>query len=295
MNAGSLLEAGIAFTAASAVTTLLVALAPRVGLVDDASDAPDRKHHRQAIPLVGGIALALAIAAVVILRGEDVLGGEVASGIAFSSRAVLWALACACATGLADDLAPRGLPVLPKLAGQIIAGCLLARGLECDGVHATHVQQSMCVFAAVLAQNAANTFDNADGVLTGVASIGLACAAAVGNAPFVGATLAFLPWSLPHRAQPARAWLGDSGSHLLGILLLVTPVAWVALLVPVFDLARVAILRARARVPIWRGDRRHLAHGLQDRGFGPWRIVLVFVLAALPALVWAAIQAPRHL
>jgi UDP-N-acetylmuramyl pentapeptide phosphotransferase/UDP-N-acetylglucosamine-1-phosphate transferase len=92
-------------------------------------------------------------------------------------------------------------------------------------------------------------------------------------------------------ARTPRAWLGDSGSHLLGIVLLTTPVACAALVLPLADLARVAWLRKRAGEPIWVGDRRHLAHGLQARGLGPAAVVLVLVALALPPVVLLAVYA----
>jgi UDP-N-acetylmuramyl pentapeptide phosphotransferase/UDP-N-acetylglucosamine-1-phosphate transferase len=146
---------------------------------------------------------------------------------------------------------------------------------------------ALCVLAGVAAQNAANTFDNADGALCAVAGVGLACAS-----PLSGAVLAFLPFNLGGRGilrRVPRAWLGDGGSHLLGLLLLTTPVAWAALVLPALDLARVACLRARDGQPIWRGDRRHLAHALEARGLGPAAVDLVLVLLAAPAIAAAFI------
>jgi len=290
MNEHDLVPAGALFLGTSVITLFLVALAPRLGLVDDASDARDRKHHVRAVPLVGGTALALALLVWVRVEGVDVVGGHVVGGIAFAPRAVVWALAIAFLTGLIDDVLPRGLGPIAKITGQASAGLALAGGLLVDGEHASFTASALAVLAAIVAQNAANTFDNADGALTAVASVGFVLVS-----PFVGATLAFLPWCLLRvggtpilrgsGATTPRAWLGDSGSHLLGILLLTTPVAWAALALPLADLLRVIFVRTRAGDPIWVGDRRHLAHELQARGFSPVRVVLVLVALALPCLV----------
>lgn len=296
MSERALITAGALFIGTSVVTLLCVSLAPRLGLVDDASDARDRKHHVRAVPLVGGSVLALALFSRVWIEGVDVVGGDVAFGIAFAPRAVLWAAGIAFLTGLVDDLLPRGLGPIAKFGGQTAAGLALAGGLLVGGAHASIALCALAVLAAIVAQNAANTFDNADGALTAVASAGFAFAAPTGL-PFVGATLAFLPWNLLRAsdaasarrgaAQTPRAWLGDSGSHLLGILLLTTPIAWAALALPLVDLLRVIVVRKRAGDPIWVGDRRHFAHVLQARGLSPVRVVLVLVALALPALVWA--------
>lgn len=280
MSLRGYLDLCVLFLGTHIVTLFLVALAARLGLVDDASDARERKHHVMPVPLVGGTALALVLAAWVTWRGFDVVGGSLPCGIAFDSRAVLAAAALAFLTGLVDDLSARGLGPAAKLTGQAFAGIALASGLGIGGAEAALAPRALALLGAIVAQNAANTFDNADGALTAVASVGFALVS-----PFLGATLAFLPWNLGRKrgSTTPRAWLGDSGSHLLGILLLTTPVAWAALVVPLLDLVRVAWVRYRAGDPIWAGDRRHLAHALEARGFVPWQVVLVLVtLAAFP-------------
>ncbi len=266
-------------------TLLLVRIAASKGLVDDAQDAPDRKHHARAVPLVGGLAIAAAIGVLVAWRGVEVLGGEVLPGIVFDPAHVLGALALALTTGVCDDGAPRGLPVIWKLFGQTLASIVLALGLQHSGAPASGLALALCVLAGVAAQNAANTFDNADGALCAVAGAGLAYAS-----PLSGAVLAFLPFNLGGSGilrRVPRAWLGDGGSHLLGLLLLTTPVAWAALALPALDLARVACVRAAQGEPIWRGDRRHLAHVLEARGLTPAAVDLVLVVLSAPAIVAA--------
>jgi len=279
------LDACLLAGACLVATWIATAIARRAGLVDDASDAPDRKHHRRPVPLVGGVALACALAAWVGVRGVDVVGGPVAFGLSFEARAVLLGAAFAFATGFVDDVAPGGLSPLAKLIGQTIAGVALAGGLSVDGVPATYAAQVACVFAAVTAQNAANTFDNADGALCGVAALGFSFAS-----PFAAALIAFWPFNVLRKsgADTPRAWLGDAGSHLVGVLLLATPIAWAALVLPLADLARVIVVRVRAGHPVWRGDRRHLAHALADRGLAPVTVVLVLVALAAPAVSIAA-------
>jgi UDP-GlcNAc:undecaprenyl-phosphate GlcNAc-1-phosphate transferase len=287
MNGRALLEAAAFFAGAQVSTLLLVALAPRLGLVDDASDARERKHHQRPVPLVGGPVIALALLAWVLVRGVDVLGGTLPGGVAFAPYAILAAAGLAFATGLVDDVLPRGLGPLAKFAGQSAAGTALAVGLLVDGVHPSLACCALAALGAVVAQNAANTFDNADGALTAVASAGLAFAS-----PLAGVTLGFLPWTFLGRQddRTRRAWLGDSGSHLLGILLFTTPIACAALLVPLLDLARVVWVRFRAGDPIWVGDRRHLAHVLQARGLAPIPVALVLVALALPGIALLAFR-----
>jgi UDP-N-acetylmuramyl pentapeptide phosphotransferase/UDP-N-acetylglucosamine-1-phosphate transferase len=266
-------------------TLVLVRIAASKGLVDDALDAPDRKRHARAVPLVGGLAIAAALGALYAWHGKGVLGGEVIPGLAFDPDHVVVALVIALVTGVCDDGAPRGISVGWKLLGQALASLALALGLQLSGAPAHPLAMALCVLAGVAAQNAANTFDNADGALCGVAAAGLAC-----TSPMFGALIAFLPFNLGGSGvlrRVPRAWLGDGGSHLLGLLLLTTPVAWAALVLPAIDLARVAFVRASEGRPVWRGDRRHLAHLLEARGLAPAVVVLVLVVLASPAIVAA--------
>jgi UDP-N-acetylmuramyl pentapeptide phosphotransferase/UDP-N-acetylglucosamine-1-phosphate transferase len=80
--------------------------------------------------------------------------------------------------------------------------------------------------------------------------------------------------------------LGDSGSHVLGVLLAATPGAEPLLLLPLLDLGRLALVRrARGRKP-WEGDRRHLAHRLELMGLGP--VAVAGCLAGLLLPTWLA-------
>ncbi len=133
----------------------------------------------------------------------------------------------------------------------------------------------------MVAQNAANTFDNADGALASLAALALR------SPPIVlGALLGFLPANLLFRRGAERvplAYLGDAGSHLLGILWAATPAAWPALLLPVLDLARLARVRVREGSVPWRGDRRHLAHRLAASGLAPLPVAAVLAAIAAPS------------
>src|SRR6185295_9522106 len=155
-NERALVDAAALFVGANVMTLMLVACAPRLGLVDDASDARDRKHHERPVPLVGGVVIALSLLAWVSLRGVGVVGGALCAGIAFDPRAVLAAAALAFLTGLIDDLSPRGLGPVSKVLGQTAAGIALALGLLIDGQHAPLWACAVAVFAAVVAQNSAN-------------------------------------------------------------------------------------------------------------------------------------------
>ena len=250
------------FVAAWLLTGLLVRLAPRLALLDAPESAPERKWQRGPVPRVGGIVLAF--------------------GLAWTTRHTqLYALVAAFAVGLADDLVPRGLPRALKFALEAAVCALFAsayRGSPALG---------FALAAGALA--AANTFDNADGALTS-----LGCAALGPIAPAAAALLGgFLPWNLWQRADDSRprAYLGDSGSHLVGLLLACDPRSALFLVLPALDLARLSWLRWRVGSRPWTGDRRHLAHRLQARGLRPTAVVFVLLVLASPAFflppLWA--------
>jgi UDP-GlcNAc:undecaprenyl-phosphate GlcNAc-1-phosphate transferase len=152
--------------------------------------------------------------------------------------------------------------------------------------------------------NAFNFMDNMNGLCSGLGAIGafyfgLAAAAAgqylVALIAFLGcgALAGFLPYNFPR----ARAFLGDSGSHLVGYLLAVLailphfytaksprPLAvfspLLILAVPLGDLVWVVILRWRMGKPFYVGDNNHLSHRLVQLGWSRTKAVLLIWLLA---------------
>ena len=143
--------------------------------------------------------------------------------------------------------------------------------------------------------NALNFIDGVDGLAGGIAAIGAASLACIeaGKAPWAaavaasisGASIGFLRYNFP----PAKIFLGDAGSLLLGFWL-----AFVALTaasktfaattlllpmlvmgVPLFDTLWAIARRALAGKPIWSADRGHLHHRLLARGYTAKRVLLV--------------------
>ena len=174
-----------------------------------------------------------------------------------------------------------------KLGGQILVGLLLAWE---PGALIGDVEVLEAVglgFLAVVSMNAINTWDHADGLTGGLSAVALAS-----GAPGLAAAVAgYLPFNTFLRQPAGAAWgrsttgapramLGDSGAHLLGVALVAVPGAAWFLVVPLLDLARVAIARIRRGQPFWVGDRTHLGHRLEGLGLHPVMGALVAVLAA---------------
>jgi len=266
----------VALAVAAAATPILARHALTSGWIDRREGAEERKPRRSPVPLVGGAALALALAA------WDLSGG---SGLPWP------ALLGALALGGVDDLVPGGLAPRHKLWGQAVVALLLALFPGAAGV-AGFFDHAALFILAIVAMNAVNTFDNADGAATTL------CLAALwphGGAR--AALLGFLPFNLFVRRRgtggerPPVAMLGDSGSHLLGVMVAATPGAEPLLLVPLLDLGRLALVRERLGRRPWEGDRRHLAHRFEALGLGPVAVAGCLLGLLLPTWLAARIGA----
>lgn len=272
----SVVPAAAAALVAAASAALLVRRAPP-RWSDDGAAERERKLQERPVPLVLGTALAAGCAAAFVLSSLFD-GGAPAPRVA-AALAAAWLL------GLVDDLAPRGLGPAVKFAGQCAVALLWA-----SEPGAAPAELALRAAAALAAMNAANTFDNADGAL-------LACCGApllALGAPAGAAAAALLPWNLARGG--ARAYLGDSGSHFLGLLLLVAhPAAWTLLCLPACDLLLVALERLRAGQAPWRGDRRHLAHRLQRAGWTRVAVAGALCAAALLPLAGERLAGPQGL
>ena len=292
----------------SAASSLLVAR--RLTRVNVRGRHPERSRHWSAsgIPRIGGIAVFLSAPAAILLGAlatSQVTGSlprlpELAGSLIIAS-AILFVI------GLLDDL--RGVPPLVKLLAQTCAALVVySAGFSIDRVSLVpgHVIElgifalPVTVLWLVGISNAFNLVDGLDGLAGGVAIIALLAIAPVGiilhndsvavyAVALVGALLGFLRYNLP----PAKLYMGDSGSLVVGFVLAVlsirgsTDSARVTHgLIPIFALAyplvdtAVAILRRWLRgVPLSRADRRHVHHQLCALGLSPRKALAVIYVA----------------
>ena len=205
---------------------LMLVLAPRLGLMDEPGA---RRIHLKAIPRAGGIAIWLSFLVV--------LGGGLVTGWLKSSGPVSWGWLGAFAAGSAvlmisgffDDR--TGLSPWVKLGAHLLAPTVffllhpIHLGIfppdwpwGCDAV-------AFVVWCVVLI-NAFNLIDGLDGLCGGLAAVstvvmaGLALANGRNDSALVllvmgGAIVGFLKYNL----NPARIFLGDAGSMLIGFFL----------------------------------------------------------------------------
>ena len=278
----SLLVSGsLAFSSSLVLTAVLARVAPRLSWGDGPTLA--RKLQDRPVPPVGGAAILCGATTAWLATGFGAPFG-------LAPAAVLASLVLAFAVGTLDDMRVGGLGALAKLALQAAATLPLAVAAALrlgEGAAESLAVLALAVLAALAAMNLANTFDHADGALGGISTLGLLLA---GDGAPAGALAGFLPWNLdarPGRRSAPTAYLGDAGSHLVGLLLLLHPPAWPVFLLPALDLARLAVVRNHAGSKPWVGDRRHVSHLLAASGLSPRRVVLRLLGASAPACAGA--------
>jgi UDP-GlcNAc:undecaprenyl-phosphate GlcNAc-1-phosphate transferase len=310
---------------AAGVTYLLTPVARRFAQRIGAMAEPrDRDVHAIPTPRLGGLAMyAGVVAAFLVASRLPALQGvyrypDVAAVVVGGGLIVL--------LGLVDDR--WGVDALTKLAGQVVAvGVMVLLGLQIltltlPGVGAVSLGPEsvlLTVLLALLTVNAINFIDGLDGLAAGVGGIAalaffvfsysLSSGQFTGglgqeriSAPtliavvLAGACLGFLP----HNFNPARIFMGDSGSMLIGLMLagaatsltgqfnysnlppattfpvllpLLLPFAVLA--VPFVDLLLAVVRRTRAGRSPFAPDKAHLHHRLLEIGHSHSRAVLI--------------------
>jgi UDP-GlcNAc:undecaprenyl-phosphate GlcNAc-1-phosphate transferase len=294
------LLAGASFACCAALLPLVRALADRHGW----HDLPDhRKLHTGKITYLGGVAVFGAVVLTVV--GAGVIAGSPSWRIwpLLGGALVLHIL------GIADDA--RSLPAFPRLLIHLVVSSLVAAsghmihslalpGLPPLRLGAAAYPVTVLWVAGVI--NAVNWSDGMDGYAGGIAAVAAAAFCVLGvfagdlltviwAAALVGALLAFLRLNYP----PARVFLGDNGSTVVGYLLAVLPLLGTppevvgrripamafVLLLPLLDLVAAILRRALNGQSPGRPDRGHIHHRLQGLGLAPGRLLVpVYVICA---------------
>jgi UDP-GlcNAc:undecaprenyl-phosphate/decaprenyl-phosphate GlcNAc-1-phosphate transferase len=303
----------------------------------DAVDRPsDRKVHAYPTPTLGGLAMGIGIFGAGLVAflmpefREKFVGSSELLGIGAGAIVIFF-------LGAVDDL--HDLPAPVKLAGQIFAaGIVFLSGVQMrflllpggDVLALSDDVSVLLTIAWLVAMiNAVNLVDGLDGLAAGIVAIAAASFfvytfnleiggfnVAQSSAPLVaiiivGVTLGFLR----HNFYPAKIFMGDSGSMLLGLVLggatvagigsqgvgvsdfvpgsptsqvflayfpLLIPLAVIA--IPMADALFAIIRRARRRRSVFNADKEHLHHRLMDLGHGHRQAVIVMY-------VWSALAA----
>ena len=286
----------------------------RHGVVDDPGQ---RKIHATPIPLAGGLAMMTGLLAALLggtvfafLHSASGTMGLFQYGLGRRAIQLLGITAGAFGMlliGLRDDkveLQPAAKFGAQLLAAQIVAATGVRITLFVHNIAFSYAMTALWILTVV---NAFNFMDNMNGLCAGLGAIGAAwfglVAAQAAVPQYLVATMAFLIAGallgfLPYNYPKASAFLGDSGSHLVGYLLAIlgilphfytpkhprtlavlTPLLILA--VPLGDMAWVVLLRWRLGQPFYLGDTNHLSHRLVRRGLSTTQAVgVIWLLAA---------------
>lgn len=297
---------GAALLTATVLTPLIRAAALRMNAVA----VPGERHlHGTKIPRLGGIGIALAFTAPItalFLIGKGSVAQQLAPDLKQIWTIVLGGLLMA-GIGAADDI--RGLRARYKLMGQlVIASLTCVAGIEISQIHLPFVGNlSMGIFGCLVTifwivgiTNAINLIDGLDGLAAGVAFFAaltnLAVALLHGQifmALMMSALMGSLVGFLFFNFNPARIFMGDSGSYFLGYVLATASIVTtsqktttavsiliplVALGVPIVDTAHAMLRRAIERRSLFSPDRGHIHHRLLAKGLSHRGTVLVLYL-----------------
>ena len=327
---------------AAAATYMLTPLVRRVAARVGAMKQPrERDVHVVPVATLGGLAMYGGLVAG-LLVSEQIPGLRQQ---AFTNTGILNGLLLAggllVVIGFIDDR--WGMGALTKGAGQVAAGAILvATGTTLSWfplpggntfLPDTDQRTLLTILIVVATINAVNFIDGLDGLAAGIVGIAAVsffiyyysltrvihmtalAAPALASAILIGLCIGFLP----HNFSPAKIFMGDTGSMLLGLLLAYAPIASInslpegnltseanrypvilplllpaaLLIIPYADLLLAVVRRTRAGRSPFAPDRKHLHHRLLDIGHSQRTSVLIMYLwAALfsGSVVWLSVE-----
>ena len=281
------------FTAALVLALAATPAARRLALRTNMVDQPaQRKVHLTPTPLLGGLAIYLAVILALVFFGDKFYVHQVI-GIVVGATLISF-------LGLWDDRMP--LPAWAKLLGQVIpAVVLILTGIQVSVFDWEPLNIAVTLVWVLFITNAVNFLDNMDGLSAGVSAMAsgyfLLLAALSGQylvgalaAALLGACIGFLVYNF----NPASIFMGDTGSLFLGFVLAalgiklrfptnIPAVTWMVpvlvLGVPILDTSLVIISRLRrGKNPFTTPGKDHLSHRLVKMGYTRREAVLILYL-----------------
>lgn len=302
----------IAVFSAAVFTPLTIKLARKIGVMDIPNDS--RKIQAQPMPRIGGLAFIMAfLLSCLFVFMTTMLGSEVNLFGFFIGVGIV------AATGFLDDA--FGLKPWMKLLGQAVAAvCVIASGVRIFFFNVPFLAMYGLndIFSIIITfcwiigvTNAFNLIDGLDGLATGVSAISTLSMLVIfilnGATPSVFiltvALLGGLIGFLPYNFNPAKTFMGDSGSNFLGFTLatismlgmakayalmsIVLPVIILGL--PIFDTLFAIIRRLINHKPIMQADRGHLHHKLMDAGLSQRQVVVILYTVTAVLGIYAVI------
>jgi len=286
----------IAFAISLASTPFIISLAHKIGAIDVPTDK--RRVHKEPIPRLGGLAIFYGFLIALLCFANPI--DEQMRGLIIGSLIIV-------GVSIIDDV--KQLRAIVKLAAQVLAALVaVLHNVRINAVSVpSFISESGVLQLGVLSipvtivwiiavTNAVNLIDGLDGLAVGVSSIAsfsLFFIAILGGeqnvaiiaAALAGGCLGFLPYNF----NPAKIFMGDTGSQFLGYMLsviciqglfkgyavisFIVPLLIMAL--PLFDTVFAILRRAWNHQPIMGADRGHLHHRLLDSGFSQKQTVAI--------------------
>lgn len=303
MNKTVLITSALAFLTALvlsfAITPVVKVFAKKVGAIDVPLDS--RRMHKTPIPRLGGLAIFIGFLVSILFFGK----------IDSQAKSILLGAVLIVLLGVLDDIHP--LKPWLKFLGQIIAALIpVLNGVVLHtfmNPFNTAGFVNLGIFAIPLTvvwivgiTNAVNMIDGLDGLAVGVSSIASITVftiavlvsegyIAVSMACLAGACIGFLPYNF----NPAKIFMGDTGSMFLGYILATISiqglfkfyvgvsfaVPFIILGLPIFDTAFAIFRRViRGQNPMM-ADRGHVHHRLIDLGFNQKQSVAILYLLSI--------------
>lgn len=301
----------LAFITAYVITPYTIRLSKKTGALDIPIEK--RKIHNTPIPRLGGLAviagftvstiyliISMSLENTLILNNYDAYGIKL---IGFFLGAIVLSIFC-----FVDDL--KGIPPYIKLIGQIISAIIVVSfGLNMDQIVISHLNtiingtimlKIITILWIVGITNAINLIDGLDGLSAGIGIIScfsLLIIFALNGSPLIsillitalaGALTGFIPFNF----NPAKTFMGDTGSNFLGYSLSIIAILGTAktytllvLIAPLFVFAiplldtSLAIFRRLIKTKsikgIFKADSEHLHHKIMKMGYTQKQAVLI--------------------
>ena len=299
-----LLSGGLAFLITFFSIPVIIEVAKDKKLFDEPDE---RKVHNAVIPTLGGLGI-FAGFIVATLMGSP-------PGMGYVFQYFMAAIMVIFFLGIKDDILI--LSASKKFIGQLVAAGIIIKfgGIQINNMHGflgmyeiPHTASILLtLFTIVVITNSFNLIDGVDGL---AGSLGLLTSSIFGayflaTSQLLYAVMAFslagsLIAFLIYNFSPAKIFMGDTGSLLIGILNSVFVIKFIStaadpalglplqsapaigfaiLIVPLFDTLRVVAIRIISRRSPFSPDRNHIHHFLLDLGLSHKMIVFTCITA----------------
>jgi UDP-N-acetylmuramyl pentapeptide phosphotransferase/UDP-N-acetylglucosamine-1-phosphate transferase len=303
----------LSFLTAFLLTYLIIPSIINIAKVKKLTDEPDeRRSHKKSIPTLGGIGIFAGVVFSIVLWTPFNVFGDL--------QYILCAFIMIFLIGSKDDIIP--LTPYKKMLGLILVSGILVfkANVRITSFYGIFFIEELPYFWSILISLftilvIVNAFNLIDGINALGASLGILIATTYGawfyladqvvlsiiSFALVGSLIAFLKFNL----TPAKIFMGDTGSLLIGVICSILTISFIELsyrepnplykiiappavaigilFVPLFDMLRVFFVRIFSGKSPFAADRQHIHHLMLEAGLN--HLQATGVLIAVNALV----------